>query len=212
VVISAGTAFARGGDHYDRGHHYNRWDRNNPHDRWNNRNQHRWDNHRGSRNTIIITSGYRPPVYHYVAPVYVSAPAYVPTQRVSRTVCRERDNTLPILLGGAGGGILGHQVGKGRGNTAATIAGTLIGATIASSYSSGRDCYEQVFETAPVGAPVSFQTAQANYNYTITPTRNYETDGRYCREYQATATVGGRYQETYGTACRQPDGQWEVVN
>jgi len=34
----------------------------------------------------------------------------------------------------------------------------------------------------------------------------------YCREYTSTATVGGRPVETYGTACRQPDGSWKIVS
>lgn len=33
----------------------------------------------------------------------------------------------------------------------------------------------------------------------------------YCREYQRNVTVGNRVQESYGTACRQPDGAWKVV-
>ena len=37
------------------------------------------------------------------------------------------------------------------------------------------------------------------------------TDGRYCREYQSTATIGGQSQQTYGMACRQPDGSWQIV-
>jgi len=37
-------------------------------------------------------------------------------------------------------------------------------------------------------------------------------DGQYCREYQATVRVDGQYQNSYGTACQQPDGTWHVVN
>lgn len=37
-------------------------------------------------------------------------------------------------------------------------------------------------------------------------------DGRYCREYQNTSRVGGTLQQTYGTACMQPDGSWEIVS
>lgn len=33
----------------------------------------------------------------------------------------------------------------------------------------------------------------------------------YCREYQKTITVGGRYESGYGTACMQPDGSWMIV-
>lgn len=34
----------------------------------------------------------------------------------------------------------------------------------------------------------------------------------YCREYQRNVTVGNRIQESYGTACRQPDGAWKIVD
>jgi hypothetical protein len=37
-------------------------------------------------------------------------------------------------------------------------------------------------------------------------------DDRYCREYQASARVGGVSQPTYGTACMQPDGSWEIIS
>jgi|GEM_PF-1308548 len=37
------------------------------------------------------------------------------------------------------------------------------------------------------------------------------TAGRYCREFRQTVTIGGRTEEAYGTACRQPDGAWEIV-
>ncbi|WP_282604173.1 hypothetical protein [Pelagibius sp. Alg239-R121] len=32
-----------------------------------------------------------------------------------------------------------------------------------------------------------------------------------CREYTTTARVGGRLQQIYGHACRQPDGAWKFV-
>jgi hypothetical protein len=35
-------------------------------------------------------------------------------------------------------------------------------------------------------------------------------DGRYCREYQTISKVGGASRQTYGTACMQPDGSWEI--
>jgi surface antigen len=36
-------------------------------------------------------------------------------------------------------------------------------------------------------------------------------EDRYCREYQTTSRVGGRLQPSYGTACYQPDGSWQIV-
>ena len=36
--------------------------------------------------------------------------------------------------------------------------------------------------------------------------------GRECREFLQTVTIGGRSEQAYGTACRQPDGSWEIVS
>jgi surface antigen len=32
-----------------------------------------------------------------------------------------------------------------------------------------------------------------------------------CREYQSRAIIAGRAQETFGTACLQPDGSWRIT-
>ena len=47
----------------------------------------------------------------------------------------------------------------------------------------------------------------------VTPVRD-GTDtatGSYCREFQQTVTIGGKAEQAYGTACRQPDGTWKVI-
>ena len=33
-----------------------------------------------------------------------------------------------------------------------------------------------------------------------------------CREYRGDATIDGKSQPFYGTACLQPDGKWHIVN
>ncbi len=33
-----------------------------------------------------------------------------------------------------------------------------------------------------------------------------------CREYESTMTIAGQPQSVVGTACRQPDGTWRIVN
>jgi len=33
-----------------------------------------------------------------------------------------------------------------------------------------------------------------------------------CREFQVRANVGGRDEEVYGTACREADGSWRVID
>lgn len=41
---------------------------------------------------------------------------------------------------------------------------------------------------------------------------SYSEPDRYCREYNTTSRVAGRMQNTYGTACMQPDGSWQIVD
>ena len=64
--------------------------------------------------------------------------------------------------------------------------------------------YYPVYYPQPiaVGQPVMQQIAFTN------PGDN----GNYCREYQATTRIGGRLQQSYGTACMQPDGSWQIIN
>ena len=38
-----------------------------------------------------------------------------------------------------------------------------------------------------------------------------EPSAPYCREFHTTATIAGQTAEVYGTACRGPDGAWEIV-
>jgi hypothetical protein len=38
-----------------------------------------------------------------------------------------------------------------------------------------------------------------------------QNQGQTCREYQSMTTIDGRPQKTYGTACLQPDGTWQIV-
>lgn len=34
----------------------------------------------------------------------------------------------------------------------------------------------------------------------------------YCREYTTTVVIDGVEQQAYGTACRQDDGSWQIIN
>ncbi|MFU8857727.1 MAG: RT0821/Lpp0805 family surface protein [Deferrisomatales bacterium] len=46
----------------------------------------------------------------------------------------------------------------------------------------------------------------------VVPMATYEdVRGRPCREFVTTIFIGGREEQGYGTACRQPDGTWEIV-
>jgi len=130
--------------------------------------------------------------------------------------------TVGALAGAGTGGLLGAQMGKGKGQLAATAAGTLLGAFLGSEVGKSLDRADRMYageaqyealEYVPSGSYSTWQNPDSGHYGTITPTRTYPTaSGSYCREFQHGATVGGRTEWIYGTACRTPDGQWQVVN
>lgn len=122
------------------------------------------------------------------------------------------------LLGAAVGAAVGNNFGGGNGRIAAVAGGAVIGAIVGGNIgrSMQRADYVRVnsaLETAPTGRTTTWQNPDSGVTYNVTPTRTYQTtDNRYCREYTTTGIIGGRQEQLYGTACRQPDGSWEKVN
>ena len=73
-------------------------------------------------------------------------------------------------------------------------------------------CTGQTFEYAPDRESIHWQNPDEGVSHSVTPINHFQTrDGRYCREYTSQSIIGGRQQQTYGTACRQPDGSWQIV-
>jgi surface antigen len=125
------------------------------------------------------------------------------------------------LLGGIGGAAIGSQFGGGTGKIVAVAAGTLLGALVGSEVGRSLDKADlnyanqanQQATTAPIGSPVRWNNPQSGNSGVVTPVRD-GTDtatGAYCREFQQTVTIGGKAEQAYGTACRQPDGTWKVI-
>jgi len=126
------------------------------------------------------------------------------------------------VAGAALGGVAGSQFGGGSGKTAATIAGTLLGAYLGSEVGASLDradmqYYNQTsqyaLENAQPGQTLPWSNPNSTASGTVTPQAYYQTaGGQYCREYSQTITVQGRQERGHGTACRQPDGSWQIVN
>jgi surface antigen len=124
------------------------------------------------------------------------------------------------LIGAIGGAAIGSQFGSGTGQVAAIAAGTLLGAFAGSEIGRSLDANDRAqYEAAqaraygaPVGEQIAWNNPGSGNSGVIVPTREgRRPDGAYCREFQNTITVGGRREEAYGTACRQPDGSWRIV-
>jgi surface antigen len=124
------------------------------------------------------------------------------------------------LLGAIGGGLAGSQFGRGSGNLAATAVGTLLGGYVGYKVGESLDRADQAYASraeqtahaAPVGQQIRWANPESGHSGTYTPVREgRDAAGNTCREYQTTVTVGGETQQAFGTACRQADGSWRVV-
>ena len=65
--------------------------------------------------------------------------------------------------------------------------------------------------TAPIGENIYWREGNAS-GYVTATREGSSSSGRYCREFQHEVTIGGKREQSYGTACRQPDGSWEVIS
>lgn len=122
-----------------------------------------------------------------------------------------------MVIGGVLGGVLGSQVGRGDGRTAAIILGTVAGAAIGGSV--GRSMADvdkmktaHALETVRTGVPTSWKNPDSGNQYVVVPTRTYDAAGGPCRDYTIDAVIAGKRDKLFGTACRQPDGSWQVRN
>ena len=133
--------------------------------------------------------------------------------------CKSPKTTLGGVGGATAGGLIGYAAGGGTvGVIGGALAGGLLGGAIG-NHLDQRDreaaakAAQHSLETAPSGKATEWKNPDSGNHGSITPTRTYQTaSGQYCREYQQKVVVGGQEQEAYGTACRQSDGSWKIVN
>jgi surface antigen len=129
--------------------------------------------------------------------------------------------TAGTVIGAGTGAIVGAQVGRGSGRVVAVAIGTLLGALLGGEVGRTMDradqlaaerAYEQA-QTAPIGQPITWDNPDNGHYGSVTPVREgtHDQTGEYCREFQQTVTIGGRPENAYGVACRQPDGTWQIV-
>lgn len=121
------------------------------------------------------------------------------------------------LLGGAAGGALGSQIGSGSGTTIATVVGTLAGAALGNKVGqhfdqNDRQHFGTALESNQTGKTSSWSDPDNNENYSVTPTRTYQQGEQPCRDFTMDANVDGQPKKVTGTACRQSNGTWKVVN
>ena len=119
-------------------------------------------------------------------------------------------------VGVVGGGIIGSTIGGGAGRTIAIIGGGLLGGILGNSVGKSLDradmaSYEQASQNAMETGHTRTWKNGDNHGK-IVPYKRYTNDeGQYCREYTQTIYVGDERHQGHGTACRESDGTWRIV-
>ncbi len=142
---------------------------------------------------------------------------------VGLTGCASMEANPKTSIGALGGATVGGLIAAAAHGSPAAIAASVIGGGLVGGLVGNlldeRDkrladqAAQRALETAPSGRSVPWKNPDSGHSGTVTPTRTYQTArGTYCREYQQTVTIQGKQERAYGTACRQPDGSWRIVN
>ena len=102
-----------------------------------------------------------------------------------------------MILGVGAGALLGNNIGAQLDEKDRLLAGQTI---------------QQTLELGPDNSIGSWQNPNTGHSGTVVPTQTVvASTGQPCREFITTVTVGGVEQQGYGTACRQADGSWKIV-
>lgn len=127
-----------------------------------------------------------------------------------------RCNTDAVLAvaGGAIGGIVGARVGDQDSRAVATIVGAAIGAVIGAKVGRELDradqaCIGHSLELAGDNKAVRWNNAQTGVAYELVPLAG---DGRNCRNFRLNATRGSANESTLRKACRDGQGQWQLLS
>jgi surface antigen len=124
------------------------------------------------------------------------------------------------VVGAVAGGLIGSQVGQGRGQVAATVAGAFLGGVSGNQIGANLDeadrraameAQYRALEYGAPGAPTAWRNPRSGHYGNIVPGQPYQTTGRHCRDYTHTIYVDGRPQTLRGRACRNPDGTWQKI-
>jgi surface antigen len=153
----------------------------------------------------------------------VQGVALVTLVLVLLTGCAQIGQNPKTAMGGLGGAAVGGLIaaaagGGGTGIAAGVIGGGLLGGLVGNLLDDrdrrlAAEAANRALETAPSGRSVAWRNPDSGHAGTVTPVRTYQAPGgTYCREYQTAVTIEGRQERGYGTACRQPDGTWKIVN
>lgn len=127
------------------------------------------------------------------------------------------------FLGGATGGALGAAACSGSDvgvQIACGVGGALLGGFVGGEVGASMDevdrmkaaqTYQYAMERQPTGARSQWANPDTGNSGVVVPTETYYRGQQPCREFYHDVVIGGKTERVFGTACRQPDGTWDIV-
>lgn len=125
---------------------------------------------------------------------------------------------IGAAAGAASGGLIAAAAGGG---TEAVLAGVLLGGLLGGAAGNLLDNEDRYYaeraaqhglEYAPSGSRTEWYNPDSGHSGSVTPSHTWETSqGQPCREFSSEVSIDGWVEEAWGTACRQPDGRWRIV-
>jgi surface antigen len=120
-------------------------------------------------------------------------------------------------IGGVSGALIGQAIGR---DTEATLIGAAVGTMLGYIVGNEMDKYDRrelnhAYEYGPSGQSTSWQNPDNRNAYQVIPQPAYtqqQNPQTPCRRAEILATIDGRTEKTYTTACRNNAGQWELNN
>ena len=125
------------------------------------------------------------------------------------------------VIGALAGGILGNQVGKGKGRVLATVAGAVVGGIVGSEIGKALDENDRraaaeaeyyALEKGQSGDSTPWRNPDSGRHGVVVPAAPYKLRNQNCRDYTHTIYIDGQPQIMKGTACRSSDGTWSKVS
>ncbi len=136
--------------------------------------------------------------------------------------CRTSSDPAGVIVGALIGGLIGNAAGNRNNRGAATAAGVILGGAAGAALTKDMDCNDRSYAYKTYYNGLNSERPGSRYTWK-NPSNGHRGDftvGRYyndpdnfrCADFTQTIYINGRPEPARGTACRQPDGTWAVVN
>ncbi|MGH6736559.1 MAG: RT0821/Lpp0805 family surface protein [Methyloceanibacter sp.] len=123
---------------------------------------------------------------------------------------------LGAVAGGAAGAAIGGKDNRAAGLAIGAVTGGILGNLIGADLDErdrqlAAQAQYQALEYGQAGQVTPWNNPSNQHRGQIVPGKPYQQGSSFCRPYTHTIYVSGQPQTARGTACRGPDGTWNVV-